>query len=158
VNRFQKSGENKRTQNKSPNSLIVKQRPRQTTIGEDLDAANRECIDIHRCTKPIVTSIYQFWCLPSEGFIWTRKLVLECGTHDPKHTSRGSPTRPPYPGLHFTLAKIGYDTAGFGINEDISGLFWALPQSTDTRARHRTLRLPCNALLSCKYAIPSPTS
>jgi hypothetical protein len=63
-------GGNKRTQDKVPDSLIVKEWPRQTALGEDLDTANRECVDIHWREKPTVSSCHQFWGLPSESSIY----------------------------------------------------------------------------------------
>jgi len=61
--------ESERTQNKTPDSLVIEQWPRRSAIVEDLDATNCECIDIHRRAELNITSFHQLWCLPSEGSI-----------------------------------------------------------------------------------------
>ena len=61
--------ESKHTQNKVSDGLVIKQRPRQTSFVENLDAANRECIDVHGRAELAVTSCHQLWCLPPESSI-----------------------------------------------------------------------------------------
>ena len=77
VNECWEMGEHKRTQNKTPDSLVVKRQPKRSAVGENLDATNSERIDIHRRAELVVMSLHQLWCLPSEGSTYTVRLVSE---------------------------------------------------------------------------------
>jgi len=57
----------KRTQDEVPDSFIVKQWPRQAALGENLDATDRERVNIHGREKFAVATRHQLRRLPSEG-------------------------------------------------------------------------------------------
>ena len=99
---------NKRTQHKVSDSLIVKERPRQIALGEDLDTANRKGVDVHWREEPTFSPRHQFWGLPSESSIYTWVIrIKSCvGAFVTGRHTGGFSADTPNLRLHFALAKI----------------------------------------------------
>ena len=53
------------TENEVTNSVIVRHRPRQLALGEELDAGDRECVHVHLLREAAVPA-HEFWRLPSK--------------------------------------------------------------------------------------------
>ena len=67
---------NERMENEATNSVIVRHRPRQLALGQELDAGDCECVDVHLLREAAV-SAHELWCLPSKRPVCNHQGVSE---------------------------------------------------------------------------------
>ena len=60
-----------RTEHKVPHRVVVSQRPWQTTLGENFDAANGKCVDVNLLGE-LALACHELRGLPPEGTVWGR--------------------------------------------------------------------------------------